>query len=110
MALAERVASEPADTAKHEVELTYITGRGRWYLYSWKGDEKKSGGIATNIGIHFFDMLHFVFGAVQDNRVDLYGPTKAAGFIEYENARVRWFLSVDLEDVPDSAPDEGQRT
>ncbi|MDQ4086645.1 MAG: Gfo/Idh/MocA family oxidoreductase [Pseudomonadota bacterium] len=108
--LRERVQAEGRGRPKHEVDLTYITARGRWYLYSWKGDEKKSGGIATNIGVHFFDMLHFVFGALQDNRVHLYEPTRAGGFLEYERARVRWFLSVDAEDLPPGPRAAGQRT
>lgn len=99
-----------AGERKHEVDLTYITSRGNWYLQSWKGDERKSGGIATNIGVHFFDMLHFIFGALQENVVHLYEPTKAAGYLEYERARVRWFLSVDVTDVPDAAHAAGQRT
>lgn len=95
---------------KYDVDLTYITSRGKWYLQSWKGDVKKSGGIATNIGVHFFDMLHFVFGALQKNVVHLNTDTKAAGFLEYENARVRWFLSIDVEDVPTAVRSTGQRT
>jgi UDP-N-acetyl-2-amino-2-deoxyglucuronate dehydrogenase len=109
-AIRERILAEPATAEKHEVDLTYITGRGRWYLYSWKGDDKKSGGIATNIGVHFFDMLHFIFGDLQDSRVHLHQPTKAGGFLEYERARVRWFLSVDVEDVPEASLKAGQRT
>ena len=109
-ALKERLSAEPAGAPKHEVELTYVTSRGRWYLYSWKGDEKKSGGIATNIGVHFFDMLHFVFGALQDSSVHLHDPTRAAGYLEYEKARVRWFLSVDIHDVPEAQRSTGQRT
>jgi UDP-N-acetyl-2-amino-2-deoxyglucuronate dehydrogenase len=104
-----RTAETPAN-AKHEVELTYVTSRGHWYLRSWKGDVKKSGGIATNIGVHFFDMLHFVFGRLQANRVHLASDTKAAGYLEYERARVRWFLSIDLEDVPEDLRNRGQRT
>lgn len=96
--------------SKHEVDLTYVTSRGHWYLRSWKGDLNKSGGIATNIGVHFFDMLHFIFGGLQDNIVHLSNDTKAAGYLEYEHARVRWFLSVDIEDVPREARDTGQRT
>ena len=92
------------------MDLTYITARGHWYLQSWKGEEKKSGGIATNIGVHFFDMLHFIFGDLQQNTVHLASDTKAAGYLEYQHARVRWFLSVDLEDVPDAARSAGQRT
>lgn len=110
VALRERVAREPSGSAKHEVDLTYITGRGRWYAYSWKGDDRKSGGIATNIGVHFFDMLHFVFGALQDSRVHLNEPERAAGYLEYERARVRWFLSIAVEDIPAELRSDGQRT
>ena len=95
---------------KYEVDLTYVTSRGHWYLQSWKGNEKKSGGIATNIGVHFFDMLHFAFGELQDNTVHLSCDTRAAGYLEYERARVRWFLSIDINDVPASAREQGQRT
>lgn len=109
LALRERVQAGKRD-AKHEVDLTYITARGNWYLRSWKGNIKKSGGIATNIGVHFFDMLHYIFGALQDNIVHLSEDTKAAGYLEYEHARVRWFLSVDVEDVPTIAREAGQRT
>lgn len=109
MALREKVRQEKRDN-KREVDLTYITSRGHWYLQSWKGDDKKSGGIATNIGVHFFDMLHYIFGDLQANVVHLSSPTKAAGYLEYENARVRWFLSVDVEDVPAAVRETGQRT
>jgi UDP-N-acetyl-2-amino-2-deoxyglucuronate dehydrogenase len=95
---------------KHEVDLAYITSRGNWYLQSWKGDNKKSGGIATNIGVHFFDMLHFLFGRLQANVVHFSSETKAAGFLEYERARVRWFLSVDFTDVPHEQAAVAQRT
>ena len=95
---------------KFDVDLTYITSRGQWYLASWKGDEKKSGGIATNIGVHFFDMLHFLFGELQDNQLFLSTPESASGYLEYENARVRWFLSTDFENLPASVKLKGQRT
>ena len=95
---------------KHELDLTYITSRGRWYFISWKGDDSKSGGIATNIGIHFFDMLIWIFGKVQMNIVHLFEPNKAAGFLELENARVRWFLSVDEKSLPGDVRASGQRT
>ncbi|WP_338617706.1 Gfo/Idh/MocA family oxidoreductase [Pigmentiphaga sp. CHJ604] len=108
-ALREKIQSGNSNS-KQDVQLTYITSRGQWYLQSWKGDEKKSGGIATNIGVHFFDMLHFVFGALQDNKVHYSSETKAAGYLEYEKARVQWFLSVDAEDVPKSLHAKGQRT
>jgi UDP-N-acetyl-2-amino-2-deoxyglucuronate dehydrogenase len=110
IALRDRVAAEPAGGRKHEVDLTYVTSRGQWYLYSWKGDEKKSGGIATNIGVHFFDMLNFVFGELQDSSVHLHESTRAAGSLEYARARVRWFLSVEIEDVPEAQRSTGQRT
>ncbi len=95
---------------KYDVDLTYITSRGQWYLRSWKGDTTKSGGIASNIGVHFFDMLHFIFGELQDNKVHLNDPTKAAGFLEYEKARVRWFLSIDANDLPAEVKLKGQPT
>lgn len=95
---------------KFEVDLTYITSRGNWYLHSWKGVEDKSGGIATNIGVHFFDMLHFIFGELQENHVHLNTPTRAAGYLEYDNARVRWFLSIDYDDVPLAQKEAGHRT
>jgi UDP-N-acetyl-2-amino-2-deoxyglucuronate dehydrogenase len=110
VALRERIAAEPDDASKHEVDLTYITGRGRWYLHSWKGDEKKSGGIATNIGVHFFDMLHFLFGPLRESRVHLSEPTRATGYLEHERARVRWFLSVEIGDIPERQRSAGQRT
>jgi UDP-N-acetyl-2-amino-2-deoxyglucuronate dehydrogenase len=97
-------------SSKYEVDLTYITSRGQWYLQSWKGDIKKSGGIATNIGVHFFDMLHFVFGKLQGNVIHFNSDTKAAGFLEYEQARVRWFLSIDASDIPESLRKEAKKT
>lgn len=109
IALREKIQSESRDT-KHEVDLTYITSRGHWYLQSWKGDVKKSGGIATNIGVHFYDMLHFIFGDLQENVVHHSDDTMTAGYLEYEKARVRWFLSVDYKYVPESAKAQGQRT
>jgi len=109
VALKQAVAVTPGNR-KFEVDLTYITSRGRWYLQSWKGDERRSGGIATNIGVHFFDMLHFLFGDLQDNLVHLSSETKAGGYLEYEHARVRWFLSLDIDDVPRAALEAGQRT
>ena len=86
------------DDSKYEVDLTYITSRGRWYDISWKGDESKSGGVATNIGIHFFDMLHWIFGEIQENEVHLYESHRASGYLEFQKARVRWFLSIDDQD------------
>ena len=109
IALRDKVQNGPKDR-KYEVDLTYITSRGHWYLQSWKGDLNKSGGIATNIGVHFYDMLHFIFGKLQDNRVHYCSDTKAAGYLEYEQARVRWFLSIDVNDVPADVRATGQRT
>ncbi len=85
---------------KVDVELSYITRRGRWYEYSWKGIDEKSGGIASNIGIHFFDMLMWLFGNVESREIHVKTPSKMAGFIELEHARVKWFLSVDGNDLP----------
>jgi UDP-N-acetyl-2-amino-2-deoxyglucuronate dehydrogenase len=95
---------------KYDIELTYITARGLWYCYSWKGNLQKSGGIATNIGIHFFDMLQWIFGDVQENTVHLLETNRASGFLELKNARVRWFLSLCLEDLPTSVQSENRRT
>ena len=97
--LRDKVAAAPANT-KFDVELTYITSRGKWYAESWKGDNRKSFGIATNIGVHFYDMLHFIFGKLQNNLVHYTNESKAAGYLEYERARVRWFLSIDANDLP----------
>lgn len=85
---------------KHDVVLTYITPRGKWYHYSWKGNINKSGGIATNIGIHFFDMLIWVFGLSRSSTLHYYKQDKAGGLLELENARVKWFLSLDRNDLP----------
>lgn len=93
-----------------DIDLTYITSRGNWYPISWKGDTQKSGGVATNIGIHFFDMLGWIFGGEKKNIVHISEPQKAAGYMELENARVRWFLSIDYRDIPDNVKETGQRT
>ncbi len=97
--LRNQVLVAPKDK-KFDVELTYITSRGKWYMESWKGDARKSFGVATNIGVHFYDMLHFIFGKLQRNVVHHRGESKAAGYLEYERARVRWFLSIDANDLP----------
>jgi UDP-N-acetyl-2-amino-2-deoxyglucuronate dehydrogenase len=110
IALREKIAAAPVSDSKFDVDLTYITSRGNWYLESWKGDVRKSGGIATNIGVHFFDMLHFLFGELQSNVVHLNSDIRAAGYLEYERARVRWFLSIDVDDVPEAERARGQRT
>jgi UDP-N-acetyl-2-amino-2-deoxyglucuronate dehydrogenase len=88
---------------KHEVLLTYITSRGPWYMTSWKGNMERAGGVATNIGIHFFDLLIWLFGPVEQNEVHYADMRKTGGYIELERARVRWFLSIDRNDLPESA-------
>lgn len=100
--------AESNQTEKFEVDLTYITSRGKWYLESWKGDPRKSFGVATNIGVHFFDMLHFVFGNLVKNELHYVDDLKAAGYLEYERARVPWFLSIDANDLPEQV--KGQQT
>jgi UDP-N-acetyl-2-amino-2-deoxyglucuronate dehydrogenase len=107
--LKKKIENGPPDKV-YDIDLAYITSRGKWYHYSWKGDEHKSGGIATNIGVHFFDMLSWIFGDVQENKVYLLEKEKASGFLQLEKARVRWFLSIDYEDVPEPAKTKGQRT
>lgn len=107
--LKRRVESGPKDKI-YDIDLTYITSRGRWYFISWKGDVQKSGGVATNIGVHFFDMLTWIFGGVKENIVHVSTANKAAGYLQLERARVRWFLSVDFNDIPDDIKVKGQRT
>jgi UDP-N-acetyl-2-amino-2-deoxyglucuronate dehydrogenase len=97
-------------TDKHEVELTYITSRGPWYLVSWKGQMERSGGLATNIGIHFFDWLLWMFGPVEKTEVHHVDIRKSAGYLELERARVRWFLSIDQDDLPEQIDQSGQNT
>lgn len=109
IALKEKFAKEKSKTKK-EINLTYITSRGAWYLVSWKGQLDRSGGLATNIGIHFFDLLIWLFGDVQKSEVHVSEPTKTAGFLELQNARVRWLLSVDRNDLPEEAVDDGKPT
>jgi UDP-N-acetyl-2-amino-2-deoxyglucuronate dehydrogenase len=104
--LKQRIDQAPPDKV-HDIDLTYITTRGYWYLASWKGDLTKSGGIATNIGVHFFDMLTWVFGPVKQNLVHLHEPTRAAGYLELERGRVRWYLSLDRADLP-KEPEPGK--
>ncbi len=109
LGLRQRAQSLPQDR-KIEIDLTYITSRGKWYLVSWKGDVAKSGGLATNIGIHFFDILQWIFGDVQSSVVHISEPIKAAGFLELQKARIRWFLSIDGNDLPAIARNTGRTT
>lgn len=105
IALREKIA---ASDKRHSVDVTYITSRGNWYHASWKGEDQKSGGVATNIGVHFFDMLAFVFGKRQGQSAHLREAARAAGTLQFEKADVRWFLSVDANDLPDAV--KGQKT
>jgi UDP-N-acetyl-2-amino-2-deoxyglucuronate dehydrogenase len=107
--LKNKVDSDNKNT-KYDIDLTYITSRGKWYDISWKGDESKSGGIATNIGVHFYDMLSWIFGGVQENKVHLREKHKAAGYLEFEKARVRWFLSIDENSLPIEIKEKQQKT
>jgi UDP-N-acetyl-2-amino-2-deoxyglucuronate dehydrogenase len=107
--LREKILNGPRDKV-YDIDMTYVTSRGNWYSISWKGDILKSGGIATNIGIHFFDMLSWIFGASTKNIVHLSEPHKASGYLELEHARVRWFLSLDYDDIPGDVKSAGKRT
>ena len=109
IALKKKVDEAPKDKI-FEVDLTYITSRGNWYYTSWKGDKSKSGGIATNIGVHFYDMLSHIFGGVKENIVHVHTHDRAAGYLEFEKARVRWFLSINYDVLPEEIKKKGQRT
>lgn len=108
-ALKHRIEQGPKDR-KYDVDLTYITSRGNWYYASWKGDVHKSGGIATNIGVHFYDMLSWIFGPVEQNIVHVSSHDRVAGYLELKQARVRYFLSINAETLPPEAVAAGQRT
>ncbi len=108
IALRERLLAQPADRV-HDVSLSYVTTRGRWYDVSWKGQEERSGGIVVNIGIHFFDLLLWLFGPVRESRVHLRETHRASGFLQLARARVRWLLSTDTADLP-FQPEVGKRT
>ncbi len=107
--LKKKIDSEIKDKI-YDIDLTYLTSRGNWYYTSWKGDMSKSGGIATNIGVHFFDMLIWIFGNVKRNEVHLHSHDRAAGFLELEKARVRWFLSINFDVIPTNIKEKGLRT
>ena len=109
IALKNKIESNNTNS-KYDVDLTYITSRGNWYHRSWKGDQSKSGGVATNIGIHFYDMLGFLFGEVNESQVHLRENSKSSGYLEFEKARVRWFLSIDENDLPHEIKNKNQRT
>lgn len=107
--LKKMVDEGPSDKI-YNVDLTYLTSRGRWYFISWKGNIEKSGGVATNIGVHFFDMLSWIFGKVVDLHVTISKPEKVSGYLELERARVKWQLSLDFNDIPEKIRKAGQRT
>lgn len=107
--LRDQVKNGPPDKI-YDVDLSYITSRGNWYQISWKGESAKSGGVATNIGIHFFDMLIWVFGKIKSNIVHARNEDYASGYLELERARVRWFLSINYEHVPSELRAAGKRT
>jgi UDP-N-acetyl-2-amino-2-deoxyglucuronate dehydrogenase len=109
IALRERVKKSSPDKI-FDIDLTYITSRGKWYGRSWKGDTSKSGGIATNIGVHFFDMLTWVFGDVKENIVTRMTDDSAEGYLQLEKANVKWFLSIDYNQIPEELRNQGKRT
>ncbi len=109
IALRKKIDEGPEDKV-YDIDLSYITSRGHWYHISWKGDINKSGGVATNIGVHFFDMLTWIFGRVRENIVHLSDNQRAAGFLRLEKARVRWLLSIDHNDLPAGVRNRNQRT
>lgn len=112
IALKEKIAKElEKDPNKiYDIDLTYLTSRGKWYFVSWKGDESKSGGVATNIGVHFFDMLSWIFGSVEENIVHIKNEDVNAGFMKLKNANVRWFLSVNYNYIPEDVKLSGKTT
>jgi UDP-N-acetyl-2-amino-2-deoxyglucuronate dehydrogenase len=108
IALAEKYKNHAGDMV--DVDITYITARGNWYYQSWKGDLDKSGGIASNIGIHFFDMLYWIFGAQVSSIVHINNNDCASGILQLKNARIRWFLSINADHLPEEQQNKGQRT
>jgi len=112
IALKERVVKELKENPDkmYEIDLTYLTSRGKWYFISWKGDQAKSGGIASNIGVHFYDMLCWVFGDVEENIVHLKTADTNAGYFKLKNAHVKWFLSVNYDYIPQAIKETGART
>lgn len=107
--LKKKVEEGPADKI-YDIDLAYITSRGHWYYTSWKGDITKSGGIATNIGVHFYDMLTWIFGSIKENVVHVHTHDRAAGYFQLEKARVRWFLSINENTLPEAVKQRGGRT
>ena len=109
LALKHKIDQGPKDKV-YDIDLTYLTSRGNWYYTSWKGDVSKSGGVASNIGVHFYDMLSWIFGDVKANTVHLHNHDRAAGILEFKQARVRWFLSINAQTLPEYIKAKGQTT
>ncbi|MCL2728256.1 MAG: Gfo/Idh/MocA family oxidoreductase [Bacteroidales bacterium] len=109
VSLKKKVEEGPKDKI-YDIDLVYITSRGNWYYVSWKGDEQKSGGVATNIGVHFYDMLSWIFGSVKQNIVHVSSHDRVAGYLELERARVRYFLSINYDAIPAEIRAAGKRT
>ena len=109
LALKENIDQSPQDKM-YDIDLTYITSRGNWYYTSWKGDESKSGGIASNIGVHFFDMLQWIFGPMQEFSVSTKTADTNAGTLMFERAHVKWYLSINANNLPQSAKEKGLPT
>ena len=107
--LKDKIESGPADKV-YDIDLTYITSRGNWYYTSWKGNEEKSGGIASNIGVHFFDMLQWIFGPMQNTTVDIKTKDTNSGTLTFKQANVKWYLSISAENLPQKAKDNGLPT
>ena len=112
LALKERIAKELLENPNkvYDIDLTYLTSRGKWYFISWKGNQEKSGGIASNIGVHFYDMLCWIFGDVEENIVHIKTADTNAGYFKLKNATVRWFLSVNYDYIPEDVKEKGIRT
>ena len=107
--LKDKIAIGPADKV-YDIDLTYITSRGNWYYTSWKGNEEKSGGIASNIGVHFFDMLQWIFGPMQKATVDIKTKDTNSGTLQFKQANVKWYLSINADNLPQKAKDQGLTT
>ena len=107
--LKDKIANGPADKV-YDIDLTYITSRGNWYYASWKGNEEKSGGIASNIGVHFFDMLQWIFGPMKNATVDIKTKDTNSGTLTFQQANVKWYLSINAENLPQKAKDQGLPT
>ena len=107
--LKDKIANGPADKV-YDIDLTYITSRGNWYYTSWKGNEDKSGGIASNIGVHFFDMLQWIFGPMEGSTVELKTRDTNSGTLRFKQAKVNWYLSINAENLPQKVKDQGLTT